>query len=636
MALDAVQEEGQPVRAVVKTGKGLPDILLPGAVPDEDGFTFTLWAPLRKTASLRLIDPPEQMEPILPMERNDEGYFRLHVPGLKPGIRYCCLLDNKEERPDPASRFQPEGVHNPSMTVDLREVKRSKVSWNNPPLEDYIIYELHVGTFTPEGTFRATMERIPYLRDLGVTAVELMPVAQFPGKRNWGYDGVYPYAVHDSYGGPWELIRLIDALHDSGIAVILDVVYNHLGPEGNYLRSFGPYFTDRYRTPWGDAINLDGPDSKGVRDFFINNAIYWLFDLGFDALRLDAVHGIFDNSPVHFLKEMKDRVDSLPVGGTKYLIAESDLNDSRIVDIPDRGGYGLDAQWSDDFHHCLHTLLTGESDGYYADFGSTDDMAKAYSEGFVYTGQRSDFRGRAHGTPSAHIPPRKLVVHCQTHDQVGNRLMGDRLSASLSNDRLRLAAASVILSPYIPLIFMGEEYAEKAPFQYFVSHSDPSLVEAVRQGRLDEFASFAWKGSPPDPSEEKTFLHSKPDIALADKELHAEMLKFYKKLIKLRRAHPALQSPRRERMDVVHIPDIKTLLVAVWDETCRYMTFQAICFSETGPATITPPVGGHWPETGTWKLMLDTSKTETMETSAKIGDKVEIGPMSLSLFELVR
>lgn len=570
------------------------------------------------------------------MERDKEGYFRAHIPGLRAGALYVYSLDDTEERPDPASRLQPEGVHGPSMTVDLKEFERPESTWKNLPLTNYILYELHVGTFTPEGTFEAAIDKIPYLRELGVTAVELMPVAQFPGGRNWGYDGVYPYAVQNSYGGPAGLIKLVDALHGAGLAAVLDVVYNHLGPEGNYLKSFGPYFTDRYETPWGEAINLDGPDSQGVRKFFIDNALYWLLEFGFDALRLDAVHGIFDKSPVHLLREMNETLKSKPGGKSKYLIAESDLSDSKIVDPPKEKGFGLDAQWSDDFHHCLHTLLTGESDGYYADFKGTGDMAKAYSEGFVYTGQHSEYRGKAHGTPSAHIPQGKLIVHSQTHDQVGNRMMGDRLSATLPPGKLRLAAASVILSPYIPLLFMGEEYAEKSPFQYFISHSDPALVEAVRKGRRDEFSSFAWKGYPRDPADEGTFLRSKLDWRLAEKGPYSRILQFYKRLIRLRQEHPALKAPRRERMDVVHLPALKTVLVAMWDKIGSSMIFQAACFNDTGPVTFTPPVGGSWPETGSWKLLLDTSMPEMTDMSAKIGDKLIVDQMSLSLFEHIR
>jgi len=567
------------------------------------------------------------------MDQDSEGCFRTVVTELRAGNLYKYILDGVVERPDPASRLQPEGVHGPSMTVDLSEFPRSGRSWQNHPLDNYIIYELHIGTFTPGGTFEAAIERIPYLRELGVTAVELMPVAQFPGERNWGYDGVYPYAVQSSYGGPGELINLIDALHGAGLAVILDVVYNHLGPEGNYLRDFGPYFTDKYQTPWGDAINYDGPESQRVRDFFIGNALYWLFEFGFDALRLDAVHGIFDKSPVHILKEMKQAVMSMPGGKGKYLIAESDLNETCLVDPPEKEGYGLDAQWNDDFHHCLHTLLTGESDGYYMDFGSTEALKKAYSEGFVFTGQFSGFRGRQHGTPSRHVPPGKLIVHSQTHDQVGNRMMGDRLSASLPQEKLRFAAAAVILSPYVPLIFMGEEYAEDAPFQYFISHSDPSLVEAVRKGRIEEFSSFRWKGVPPDPADKATFLGSKLNIALAKRQPNAGMLEFYRKLIRIRQQHPALASPKRQNIEVIQISGSRTIIVAIWDNVGTSMILEVLCFENKESVSFSLPREGRWPKIGAWELLIDSSMRETPGTSVRIEDRVTVGPISLSLFE---
>ena len=580
--------------------------------------------------------PDCSVDRIVKMKRDMEGNFLVSVPGLAAGALYSYILNDKEERPDPASRLQPHGVHGPSMTLDLGKVPRRENSWRNPPLKDYIIYELHTGTFTPEGTFDAAAERIPYLKELGVTAIELMPVAQFPGTRNWGYDGVYPYAAQSSYGGPEGLARLIDALHEAGLAAVLDVVYNHLGPEGNYLRSFGPYFTDRYQTPWGEAINFDGEGSRGVRDFFINNSLYWLFELGFDALRLDAVHGIFDNSHVHILREMKDRISAQPGGEVKYLIAESDLNDTCLVDRPQNGGYGLDAQWSDDFHHSLHTLLTGESNGYYMDFGSTGDMAKAYGEGFVYTGQHSRFRGRMHGTPSAHVHPCRLVVDSQTHDQVGNRMMGDRLSSSLPLHKLRFAAAATLLSPYIPLLFMGEEYAEPAPFQYFVSHSDPELIAAVTKGRTQEFSAFAWKGTPPDPSEESTFIRSKLGASLFENEPHAGILEFYKKLIDLRKQHPALGCRSREHMEVLHMQESNTIILGLLDETGRSSVLEALCFEETGEVKIAVPQGGRWPEHGSWKRLIDTSFNETAEMSAKIGGNITLAPMSLSLFEHIK
>jgi maltooligosyltrehalose trehalohydrolase len=358
-----------------------------------------------------------------------------------------------------------------------------------------------VGTFTPEGTFEAIIPHLDELRELGITAVELMPVAQFPGTRNWGYDGVYPFAVQNSYGGPEGLKRLVNACHGRGIAVVLDVVYNHLGPEGNYLWDFGPYFTDRYKTPWGSAINFDGPHSDPVRRLFIENALYWVTEFRMDGLRIDAVHGILDFSAYPFLEELASAVHEKAerLNRRVYVIAESDLNDTRVIRSRELGGYGLDAQWNDDFHHALHTLLTEDQTGYYQDFGRLGDLVKAFREGFVCSGQYSSYRRRRHGNSSRDIPAGCFVVFAQNHDQVGNRMRGERLSQLVCRERMKLAAGVVFLSPFIPLLFMGEEYGETAPFPYFISHSDADLVEAVRRGRREEFAAFGWSQEPPDP-----------------------------------------------------------------------------------------------------------------------------------------
>src|SRR6185503_2081252 len=384
-------------------------------------------------------------------------------------------------------------------------------TWKGLPLPDYLIYELHVGTFTAEGTFDAAISYLDGLRELGITAIELMPVAQFPGNRNWGYDGVYPYAVQNSYGGPLALKRLVQACHERGLAAILDVVYNHLGREGNYLRELGHYFTDRYRTPWGDAVNFDGPHSDEVRRFFIENALYWITEFHFDALHLDAAHPIFEHSARPFLAELSEAVHRRgeELHRLVYLIPEISMNDVRLILPRQQGGCGCDAQWNDDFHHSLHTLLTGERTGYYQDFGRIEHLVKSLREGFVYTGQDSQYRQRRHGNSARAVPSRRFVICCQNHDQVGNRQLGERLSQLVSFEDLKLAAAVVLLSPCIPLLFMGEEYGETAPFLYFISHSDPDLIEAVRQGRRAEFAAFDWRGEVPDPQDEATFLSAK-------------------------------------------------------------------------------------------------------------------------------
>jgi maltooligosyltrehalose trehalohydrolase len=392
-----------------------------------------------------------------------------------------------------------------------------------------------------------------YLKnDLGVTAVELLPVAQFPGERNWGYDGTYLYAPQNSYGGPLGLKTLINACHQKGLAVLLDVVYNHLGPEGNYLSDYGPYFTDRYKTPWGPAINFDGPESDEVRKFFIDNALYWVTEFHMDGLRIDAIHGIFDFGARHILDELREAVhrQGKRLGRHIAVIAESDLNDARVINSPPKGGYGLDAQWNDDFHHSLHVPLTKERKGYYQDFGGIDQLSRALREGFVYTGQYSSFRKRRHGSSSKHLPPTKFVIFSQNHDQVGNRMKGDRLSTLVSFEALKLAAGTVLLSPNIPLLFMGEEYGEEAPFLYFISHSDPSLIEAVRKGRKEEFAAFHGEGEPPDPQDEKTFFFSKIHLELCRQGSHKILFDCYRALINLRKDIPSLSHLGKAGMEI--------------------------------------------------------------------------------------
>ncbi len=486
---------------------------------------FLVWAPLAERVEIRQLSPQERSAAL---EKLPQGYHRAVLTDFDPSGRYVYRLykiQAKEpvERPDPASRFQPEGVHGPSQVVDA-EFDWEDADWHGLPLSQYIIYELHVGTFTPAGTFDAVIAHLDELRDIGITAVELMPVAQFPGTRNWGYDGTYPFAAQNSYGGPQGLKRLVNACHRKGLAVILDVVYNHLGPEGNYLRDFGPYFTDFYQTPWGEAVNFDGPYSDDVRRFFMENALYWVEDCHIDALRLDAVHAILDFSARPFLEELARTVHRAAerLNRRIYCIAESALNDTRIIRPRELGGFALDAQWNDDFHHALHALLTGEQTGYYQDFGRLHQLARAWRRGFVYDGQYSGYRQRAHGNSSRNIPAQQLVVFAQNHDQIGNRMLGERLSRLVSFEDLKLAAGLVLLSPFIPLLFMGEEYGETAPFQYFIDHSDPELVNAVREGRRREFAAFGWEEEPPDPQDEATFLRSKLDRSLRDTSLEPD------------------------------------------------------------------------------------------------------------------
>ena len=448
----------------------------------QQGCRFRVWAPRIAPVGVRLLGTDR----LIPLEKDRRGYYEAIVEGVRPGDLYYFHLGPDIERPDPASRFQPQGVHGPSAVIDAR-FAWDDAHWSGMALADYIIYELHVGTFTPAGTFEAVIPYLDYLAELGITAVELMPVAQFPGTRNWGYDGVFPFAAHDSYGGPDGLKKLVNACHRRGLAVVLDVVYNHLGPEGNYFGDFGPYFTERYQSPWGAALNFDGAYSDEVRKFFIQNALYWLGELHIDALRLDAVHAILDNSPFTFLEELRFEVEreTQRINRKMFLIAESDDNNARLLQPRERGGYALDGQWNDDFHHSLRALVTGDQGGYYQDYGDFAQLVKAYREGFVYSGEYSRFRKRRHGSSSRDIPARQLVVFAQNHDQVGNRMLGDRLTQTVSFEQLKLAAGLVMLAPFVPLLFMGEEYGETAPFPYFVSHSDPALIEcgAARAAR---------------------------------------------------------------------------------------------------------------------------------------------------------
>ena len=468
-----------------------PTAAAPGATClGGDRVRFRVWAPRCRKVAVRVVGAVPR-EPVA-MTSALRGWFEITLEGLGPGTRYVYVLDGKRERPDPTSRAQPEGVHSLSEVVDTNGFVWTDGGWRGLPLKDMVLYEIHVGAFTPEGTFEAVIPRLERLRALGVTAIALMPVASFPGARNWGYDGVGLFAPQRTYGGPAGLQRLVDACHARDLAVVLDVVYNHLGPEGHYLAEFGPYITDRYETPWGQAINYDGDDARGVRDFVVANALYWVRDYHMDGLRLDAIHGIFDASPVHILRELNDAVQRLArrLGRIVPVVAESDLNDRRVIDPVRRAGYGLAGQWSDDFHHCVHTVLTGERCGYYADFGSLVQMAKAYTDGFVYDGQPSQCRGQPHGTPSRDLPGESFVVCIQNHDQVGNRAQGERLSSLVDFERLKLAATALLISPCVPLLFMGEEYGERAPFLFFTDFEAPTLRAAVTQGRREEFAAF--------------------------------------------------------------------------------------------------------------------------------------------------
>jgi len=515
--------------------------LYPGAnCLSDERVQFRVWAPRCRSLAVRVVGAAGR-EPVTMADAGD-GWFEATLDGLASGARYTYVLDGLRERPDPASRALPESVHGPSEVVDTTAFAWTDGGWRGLPLKDMVLYEVHVGTFTPEGTFAAIVPRLERLRALGVTAIELMPVASFPGARNWGYDGVGLFAPQRSYGGPLGLQRLVDACHARGLAVVLDVVYNHLGPEGNYLAEFGAYFTDRYRTPWGQAVNYDGDDSRGVRDFVIANALYWIREYHIDGLRLDAIHGIVDAGPVHILREVNDAVQRLArrVGRIVPVVAESDLNDRRVIDRVRRGGHGLAGQWSDDFHHCVHAVLTGERSGYYADFDSLEQLAKAYTHGFVYDGGHSAFRGQPHGTPAADLPGERFVVCVQNHDQVGNRAQGERLSSLVDFDRLKLAATALLISPCVPLLFMGEEYGERAPFLFVTDFQDPALQAAVTRGRREEFAAFSRTGVVPDPQDPASFARSKLAWGARAARPHRWLWEYYRTLLSARRQYPAL------------------------------------------------------------------------------------------------
>lgn len=509
--------------------------------------TFSVWAPLPKKVELQLNGD------LLPMLRQDNGWWTAEAAGAKPGDRYGFVLDGAGPFPDPRSPCQPESVHKLSKLTEENSFPWTIRNFQAPPLESAIIYELHIGTFTPQGTFQAAIERLGHLVALGVTHVELMPVVEFAGNHGWGYDGVDLFAPHHAYGTPDDLKKLIDTCHARGLAVILDVVYNHLGPSGNYLAKFGPYFTKKFASPWGEGINFDGPDCHEVRRFFCDNALMWLREFRFDGLRLDAVHGILDTSAVHILEQLTFEVEKLSaqLGRHLALIPESDLNDPRLLWSRERGGYQLDAQWSDDFHHALHTVLTGERMGYYSDFGTIGALAKALRCAFVYDGTYSEHRRRVHGRPIEGLSGHRFLAYLQNHDQVGNRARGDRSSHLMGPGKLKIAAALVLASPFVPMLFQGEEWGATSPFFYFTDYQEPELAKAVREGRCREFAAFGWKPEDTaDPQARETFEQSKLKWAEVSEKPHADLLDWHKRLIQLRRTEPDLADGALENVSV--------------------------------------------------------------------------------------
>ena len=498
---------------------------------------FRVWAPKAHQVEV------ETLGRRYTMGSCERGWWFAEIALVTDNVDYKFALDGGEALPDPRSPWQPRGIHGASRTVDHKVFKWTDGRWQAGPLSSAVIYELHVGTFTQAGNFLSVISKLDYLSDLGVTHIELMPVNEFSGTRGWGYDGVDLYAPHHAYGSPDDLKHLVNACHAHGLAVILDVVYNHLGPAGNYLGRFAPYFTDRYATPWGDAVNFDGPDSDEVRRYICDNALMWLRDYHFDGLRLDAVHALIDTSATHILQQLARDVAHLQaqLGRHLVLIAESDLNDPRVVHSPEIGGYGIQAQWSDDFHHCLHAILTGEHEGYYGDFVSLADLVKSLERVFVYDGCHSHFRRRKHGSPPSGLTGHSFLGYLQNHDQIGNRAKGERIGHLVNLGRLKIAAALVLTAPFLPMLFQGEEWGASSPFLYFTDHDDGELGRLVTEGRRREFAAFGGHGQDvPDPQAQATFERSRLDWDEVNVSPHAELLDWYSRLIRLRRQMPGL------------------------------------------------------------------------------------------------
>jgi maltooligosyltrehalose trehalohydrolase len=558
-----------------------------GATPlGDQGVRFRVWAPDVSSLSLQL-----GQRPALAMSRDGED-FLLEVSGAKPGDTYSLLFEDGRVRPDPVSRSQPNGVHGPSQVVDPDAFVWSDQNWKGIALSDYILYELHIGTFTDSGTFQSAISKLAHLSDLGITAVELMPVGEFPGARNWGYDQVDLFAPHSAYGGVDGLKSFVDACHQTGLAVVLDAVYNHVGPEGNYLADFGPYYTDQYRTPWGRAINYDSQGSDGVRRFVIDNALYWLTEYHIDALRIDAIHGIFDLSARHILAELRDRFheQAAHLGRKAWIIAESDLNDVRVLNPQAAGGYALDAQWLDEFHHAARTYLTGANRAYLAGFGELRHIQKAITDGFVYDGCYSAFRRRHFGTSSRDLPGQRFVAFIQNHDQIANTSQGARLSQLVPMEAYKIAVTLLLCSPCLPLLFMGEEFAETNPFLYFTSHGDPGLARLVSEGRWKEFEEFTVAGDFVDPQAPEAFERSKITWSLLHEPQHRGLLNLYCELINLRKRSPCLHNGRKD------------LTRVEFDETARWLRMEradpagsrAVLFCNFSDTDYLPELGSEW------------------------------------------
>jgi len=607
---------------------------------DDGAAEIWLWAP---DSAAVMVHVKEHQYP-LELCMQNFGYWYLKTDKIKPLDEYAFELvaakkseadqvnETPKTLPDPAALLQNNGLSGCSNAFNLKNFKWADQDWKSPKLKDFIIYELHTGTFTPGGDFSSIHAKLDYLVDLGITAIEIMPVAQFPGTRNWGYDGVYPFAVQNSYGGPHELQNLVNTCHQKGLAVILDVVYNHFGPEGNYFAEFGPYFTDKYHTPWGSAINFDDAGCDAVRTFFIENALMWFRDFHIDALRLDAVHAIKDFSPKHILAEIKTYTEQLSefTGKSYKLIAELDLNDNRYINPIEQGGYGMDAQWIDEFHHALRVSAGQVQNGYYSDFNGIEHLAKSYNDAYVYDGQYSAHRQRKFGVPATNNPGEQFVVFSQNHDQVGNRMLGERSSQLVSFEMLKVLAGAVFCAPFLPMVFMGEEWAESNPFQFFISHSDEALIEAVRSGRKAEFAAFHNEGETPDPQAEATFNRSKLDWTKTTEGKHKLMLAYYKKLIKIRKQNPALNTLNRANSQAKAIADKKVIILKR-----QVLDQQIIAVLNFSAAQQSLHVDDF---TGNWKLLMNSAAPEFAgqnENTISIDGYITISPESLLIFSKI-
>jgi maltooligosyltrehalose trehalohydrolase len=578
--------------------------------------TFKVWAPFAQKIAVELDGSRNPMQ-----GPDDHGWWHAGVESARLGDDYGFLVDDDPKPyPDPRSQWQPAGVHGLSRVYDQSAFLWTDMDYQAPTWASAIIYELHIGTFTSEGTLAAAVEKLQYLKQLGITHVELMPVASFAGNHGWGYDGVSLFAVHEPYGGPDALKCFVDAAHRENLAVLLDVVYNHFGPAGNYIGRFGPYITEEHHTAWGGAVNLEGFNAYEVRRYFCDNALMWMRDFHMDGLRLDAVHALIDRSAIHFLEQLALETTALEAasGRQLVLIAESDSNDPRLVSAREAGGLGLDAQWSDDFHHALFAVLAHEPQkGYYTDFGSIKQFAKAVQDTFVYDGVYSKYRKRVHGKSAIHLPQSRFLGYIQNHDQIGNRAIGDRITEITGFDRAKIAAAFVLLAPFIPMLFQGEEWAASSPFQYFAAHDDPELARLVSEGRRREFVAFGWDPtSIPDPEKRETFDRSKLLWDEVHSGQHAEMLAWYRDLIMLRNSLPDLNMCEPSHA------------LVQWDEDHRWITMQRGCIQlicNLNSATLTYPVLGEQ------EVALSSHKTVT-----KNDNTIELPPNTVTVLRLNR